>query len=75
MQESQVVTWEEYFSDWSDEKLQQEALCLHDLIYNAECYGSKDLMFYDGALGELERRGYRILTTLAFQKEDRDEAD
>jgi len=51
MSENKVETWEEYFSDWSDEKLQQEALSLHDLIYNAECYGSKDLMFYEGGFG------------------------
>jgi len=69
MNDQEVETWEEYFSDWDDEKLKREALCLHDLIYNAECYGSKDLMFYEGALEELERRGYRISTTLAFEKE------
>jgi len=72
MNEQKAETWEEYFSDWDDEKVKQEALSLHDLIYNAECYGSKDLMFYEGALRELERRGYRILTTLAFEKEGKE---
>ena len=64
------MDWQKYFTGKRDEELQREVLALHDLIHNAECFGTKDLMVYEGAIAELERRGYELqeVSTIKFRR-------
>ena len=55
-----------YFKDWTTKKLKEEAISYHEIIYNLECYGVKDVMALDGIIGELEERGEEGFTTLSF---------
>ena len=66
MQERQSL--QDYFKDCDDKELMREALSLDDLIHNAECFGSKDVIMLDAICGELERRGYEVrqITSLLF---------
>ena len=56
-----------YFKDWTTKKLKEEAIGYHEIIYNLECYGTKDVMALDGIIGELEERGEEGFTTLSFK--------
>ena len=56
-----------YYKDWTTKKLKSEAKAYHQLIYgNICCYGTKDLMHYDGILNELSKRGVELNTQLVF---------
>lgn len=48
------------FSEMKDEELIEMAEGLHDMIYQVECYGVRDMHNYEGSLIELEKRGYEI---------------
>jgi hypothetical protein len=48
------------FSEWTDKELIDNAKELHCSIYNVECFGVNDLMWYEGICNELEKRGYEI---------------
>ena len=46
------------------------ASSLHHSIFVEECFGTGDLCRYEATVNELERRGYRDTTTVAFNKEE-----
>jgi hypothetical protein len=56
------------FADWTTQKLKDEARGYHQTIYEIGCYGTKDLMNYDGVVAELENRGYEIGESLTIHK-------
>jgi len=56
-----------FFKDWTTKKLQEEAIGYYDLIYNLECYGTRDLKALDGISAELNKRGVESYTTLSFK--------
>lgn len=56
-----------YFKDWSTKKLKEEAINYDELINRIECYGSKDVNNLLGICLELERRGIKIHTNIAFK--------
>lgn len=47
----------EIFADWTTKKLKAEAKGYYQTIYEIECYGTRDLMAYDGICNELYNRG------------------
>ena len=51
-------------SDWTTPKLKNEANYYHDIIENGRCHGTRDIMWYDSILGELEERGVQITSKL-----------
>lgn len=56
-----------YFKDWTMKKLKQQAEVLDDLINGKNaCYGTKDLIMFDGILEELENRGVDINSQITF---------
>lgn len=55
-----------YFKDWSTKKLKQEAINYDELINKIECYGSKDVNNLVGICVELEKRGIKTHTNIAF---------
>ncbi len=57
----------EYFKDWTTSKLKSEAKSYHSLIYGQQpCYGSRDIMAYDGILQELYNRGIEPTNSINF---------
>ena len=44
----------------STKELKDLAVSLHDSIYGAECFGSKDVVLYSLALRVLEQRGVKV---------------
>jgi hypothetical protein len=50
------------FADWTTKKLKEEAITLDDIIYNIECYGTRDMITLTGILNELENRGYSAIS-------------
>lgn len=71
--EEKTVTWQEYFAEYSDEKLIEYAEGLHQTCFVVECFGTKDLIRYDAAVTELDRRGYDAVQSIAFRKREDDE--
>ena len=57
------------FCDWTTKKLKDEAVAYHQAIYDIGCYGTKDLMNYDGVMRELSNRGYQASGRLTFHKQ------
>ena len=57
---SKIKNVEKPFSEWKTKDLIDYAKELHCSIYNVECFGVNDLMWYDGICKELEKRGYEI---------------
>jgi hypothetical protein len=39
-------------------KLIEEVKCLYSAIFQADCFGANDVLFYEKICRELERRGY-----------------
>ena len=68
--EEKAVTWQEYFAEYSDEKLIGYVKGLHDTVFVVECFGTKDLRRYDAATAELERRGYEAVKQIDFRKKE-----
>ena len=56
-----------YFKNWSTKKLEEEAITYDKLIHKIECYGPKDVNNLLGICLELERRGIKIHTNIAFK--------
>jgi len=54
----------------TDEELMAMARSLYHSIYVEECFGTGDLYRYEATVRKLEHRGYRITTTVAFDKEE-----
>jgi len=54
----------------SDKALMALASSLHHSIFVEECFGTGDLCRYEATVNELERKGYRVTTTVAFNKEE-----
>lgn len=54
------------FSDWTTEKLKDEAKGYYQAISQHEYYGTSDLRMYDGICEELDNRGIEINTQLSF---------
>ena len=52
----------------TDEELMTRARSLYHAIYVEECFGTGDICRYGATVGELERRGYQVMTTVAFSK-------
>jgi len=46
--------------DMSNKELVETARSLWNMIYDAECYGVRDMFYLSEALEELEKRGYEI---------------
>jgi len=67
--ETVIPQWEEK----SDQELMETLLGLHSAIYNYDCSSSYDLLLYDFLRRELEERGYRIMETLLFEKEEEED--
>ena len=72
---SKIKNVEKPFSEWETGALIDYAKELHCSIYNVECFGVNDLMWYEGILKELEKRGYEIQENsyLQIEKEEEDE--
>lgn len=51
-------------------ELIKEAQQLHDIIHNDDCYNSKDLLWLDTIIRELELRGYQRIESnkLTFER-------
>jgi hypothetical protein len=58
------------FSEWKVKDLIDEAHGLCQTINELGCYGTKDLLIYEGVLRELRRRGFEVeeVSTLRIQK-------
>lgn len=52
----------------NDEDLMTRARSLYHGIYVEECFGTGDMCRYEATVRELERRGYQVITTVAFSK-------
>lgn len=55
-----------YYRDWTTQKLKAEAVALDAIIYEVECYGTRDMLMLAGIIKELERRGLTARTRLDF---------
>ena len=53
----------------ADEQLMVQARSLYHSIYVVECFGTGDLCLYEATVRKLEKRGYRVIETVAFEKE------
>lgn len=64
------------FGDMTTKKLKEWAASLHDVIYNADCYGARDLRNYEGVLHELDKRGIIVNehATLVFEETEPEES-
>ena len=62
------------FKDMSDKELVDMVAGLHDCIYVAECYGVKDMVNFQNAEAELDKRGIAMdeVTSLVFTKDGED---
>ena len=47
--------------DYTDDELRTEARSLYQAIYVIDCLSVKDLVFFELACRELERRGYTVM--------------
>ena len=56
------------FADWTIKKLKDEAVAYNQSIYEIGCYGTKDLMAYNGIVAELHNRGYRLCNRICVVK-------
>lgn len=54
----------------SNKALMELASSLHHSIFVEECFGTGDLCRYEATVNELERKGYRVTTSVAFNKEE-----
>lgn len=55
------------YKDWTTKKLKEEAKNYHNSIYGGySCYGSTELLMFDGILQELDNRGIQPFTKLTF---------
>ena len=52
----------------TDEELMTRARSLYHGIYVEECFGTGDMCRYEATVRELERKGYHVMTTVAFSK-------
>lgn len=70
-----MATFIEELASTSDKELINRAQGLHDVIYVAECYGSKDMLRLDAIVRELEKRGYEVrgVSELVFKKVEGEE--
>ena len=55
-----------YYSDWTTQKLKEEAQSYDQLINEVECYGSNDIHNSIGIELELQNRGVEIHRKIAF---------
>lgn len=53
-------TVEEHLKKLTNKQLIKDVNALYEVIHVFECYGTKDLMWLELEMGELERRGYSI---------------
>ena len=53
----------------TDEQLIVQARSLYHSIYVVECFSTGDLCLYEATVRKLEKRGYRVIETVAFEKE------
>jgi len=56
----------DYFKDWTTKKLKEEAKGYHQQIHEIGCYGTKDVMNYEGIMAELDKRGIQYSEVLTF---------
>jgi hypothetical protein len=70
---SKIKNVEKPFSEWETKDLIDYAKELHCSIYNVECFGVNDLIWYEGILKELEKRGYEISENSNLVIEEREE--
>ena len=52
----------------SDEQLIADARELHELIFEIDCFGVKDLVRYELTLRELDMRDYSVSQKLVIEK-------
>ena len=48
------------FSEMTDEELKAEAYGCYQAVWINDCYGTRDVHNYEGAVQELEKRGYEV---------------
>jgi hypothetical protein len=63
------------FEGVSDEELIRRAKALHFSINVVECFSTGDVFEYYGVLDELEKRGYKLVVTIDFEKLIEEERD
>ena len=61
---------ENKLSTWTVRQLKSQALSLHQIIYQLDCFGSHDMVELDAVEAELNRRGYEFAESkvLSIQK-------
>jgi len=59
-----------YLSDLSDEELIEMYKDLYDVIYNADCFSTKDIVLLCEIEKELVERGYKIYMKTEIVKEE-----
>lgn len=54
--------------DYPNEKLKEEYRCIHSMIHNDECFGTRDLIYFEDLSNELKRRkiGVKIISDVEF---------
>ena len=57
-------------SEMKDEELIDLVKGLYNSIHVVECYSSRDLILFEAAVEELERRGYRVCETIEVVKDE-----
>ena len=57
-------------TEMSDKELIADAKGYHQSIFGYKCFGINDIRWYDAILGELQRRGYSSIESVAFIKEE-----
>lgn len=55
-----------YYKDWTTKKLKDEAINYYQMIYQAECYGVRDMITYGGIMDELNKRVIEPRNELVF---------
>ena len=53
-------------SEMSNNELIKEAYGLYDVIYVADCYGTRDMLNFGAVCEELERRGFVLKEKSSF---------
>ena len=53
----------------TDKALMAKARSLYHSIYVVECFSTGDLCRYEATVRALEKRGYQVIETVAFEKE------
>jgi len=69
--------WQMHVSEFETERLKEMVVELNDSIHNSDCYASGDLLFFESAIRELEKRGINVSehSSVTFEEVEKDEED